>query len=67
LYSALDELISQTDAKGKKPVLSYEKKNQKHYFMLVIAIEFASVSNIFSDSDILFVFPFYFIISGIVF
>jgi hypothetical protein len=36
LYSALDELISQTDAKGKKPVLSYEKKNQKHYFMLVI-------------------------------
>ncbi|SSC07075.1 hypothetical protein BTURTLESOX_2291 [bacterium endosymbiont of Bathymodiolus sp. 5 South] len=36
MYSALDELISQTDAKGKKPVLSYEKKNQKHYFMLVI-------------------------------
>jgi hypothetical protein len=33
LYSTLDELISQTDAKGKKPVLSYEKKNQ-----MVIAI-----------------------------
>jgi hypothetical protein len=35
--------------------------------MLVIGIEFASVSKNFSDSDILFVFPFYFIISGIVF